>query len=51
MSTAAERELPLTNPMGKLDAGHVMAALAERLEACHRGAPAFDRPVILLMRL
>jgi hypothetical protein len=33
--------------MGKLDAGQCNGRSTERLEACHRGAPAFDRPMIL----
>jgi hypothetical protein len=48
ISTAPERELPLPNPVGKLDAGQCNGRTPERLEACHRGAPAFDRPMILL---
>jgi hypothetical protein len=34
--------------MGKLYAGQCNGCTPERLEACHRGTPAFDRPVILL---
>jgi hypothetical protein len=43
--------LPLANPMGKLDAGQGDGRTAERLEATHRGAPAFDRPMILLNQI
>jgi hypothetical protein len=47
--TAPERELPLTNPMGKLDTGQGNGRTPERLEASHnRGASAFDRSMILL---
>ena len=46
--TASERELPLPNPMGKLDAGQRNSRTPERLKACHRGAAAFDRSMILL---
>jgi hypothetical protein len=35
--------------MGKLDAGQCNSGTPERLEACHRGAPAFDRPMVLLV--
>jgi len=38
----------LVNPMGKLDAGQCNCRTPERLETCHRGAPAFDHPMILL---
>src|ERR1700684_253353 len=48
ITTASERELPLANPMGKLDAGQRYRRTPERLEAPHRGASAFDRPMILL---
>jgi hypothetical protein len=34
--------------MGKLDAGQRNRCTPERLEASHRGASAFDRPMILL---
>jgi hypothetical protein len=34
--------------MGKLDAGQCYGRTPKRLEACHRGAPALDRPMILL---
>jgi hypothetical protein len=34
--------------MGKLDAGQCNRRTAERLEASHRGASAFDRSMILL---
>jgi hypothetical protein len=34
--------------MGKLDAGQCYGRTPERLEASHRGASAFDRPMILL---
>jgi hypothetical protein len=51
ITTAPERELPLANPMGKLDAGQCYRSTPERLEASHRGATAFDRPMILLKRL
>ena len=34
--------------MGKLDPGQCNGRTPERLEASHRGAPAFDRSVILL---
>src|SRR6266851_7653414 len=48
ITTAPERELPLANPMGKLDAGQCNGCTPEGLEASHRGASAFDRPMILL---
>src|ERR1700736_6592663 len=48
MSIPAERELPLANPMGKLDAGQGNGRTPERLEASHGGASAFDRSMILL---
>jgi hypothetical protein len=50
ISTAPERELPLANPMGKLDSGQCNGRTPERLEASHRGASAFDRSMILLKR-
>jgi hypothetical protein len=49
ISTAPERELSFAYPMGKLDAGQGNGRTPERLEASdHRGAPAFDRSMILL---
>jgi len=36
-------ELPVANPMGKLDAGQCNSRTRERLEATRRGASAFDR--------
>jgi hypothetical protein len=37
--------------MGKLDAGQGDGRTAERLEATHRGASTFDRPMILLNQI
>jgi hypothetical protein len=37
--------------MGKLDAGQCNRRTAERLEASHRGAAAFDRSMILLNKM
>jgi hypothetical protein len=48
ISTAPERELLFADPMGELDAGQGNGRTPERLEACHLGAPAFDRSMILL---
>ena len=43
--------MPFANPMGKLDSGKCNGRTPERLDACHRGAPAFDRPMILLDKI
>src|ERR1700692_3140218 len=43
ISPPPQRELPLSNPMGKLDSGQRNRCTPERLEASHRGASAFDR--------
>jgi hypothetical protein len=48
ISAASEGELPLANPMGKLDAGQCNGRTPEGLETSHRGTSAFDRPMILL---
>jgi hypothetical protein len=48
ISTAPERELPLANPMGKLDAGQCNGRTPEGLEASHGSASALDCSMILL---
>ena len=40
--TAPQRELPLSNSMGQLDADQGNSRSPERLEASHRDASAFD---------
>ncbi len=49
ISAAPKRELPLTNPMGKFDAGQGNGRTPEGLEApsSHCSASAFDRSMIL----
>jgi hypothetical protein len=44
ISTPPQRELPLSNPMGKFDTGQCDGCTPKGLEASHRGASAFDRP-------
>jgi hypothetical protein len=46
-----ERELPLANPMGKLDAGQCNGRTPERLKTSHRGASAFGRSMSLLNKI
>src|ERR1019366_4754163 len=45
-TATTERELPLANTMGELDAGNRDGRVLERLEASHRRTASLDRPMI-----
>jgi hypothetical protein len=47
-TTPAERELPLANAVGQLDAGDRDGGIGERFEPGHRRTASLDRAVVLL---